>query len=396
MERPYRINAQKLKEAAAGYWPAIFADLAPQLRTAVEKSQQKRNPPHVPRPDHAGGKDGFRFLKDWQETGAAVLNQTLDQHDAKLAKQGSHGYVLTGGLDTLMWVNHWSFPEALQQVNKWLGGSEEETVEVSEAQKRRNEEIARQKAEEKRKQDEYTQKRLNELWGQKSIALTDPGGSVGIAYFQNRGIHLQQWPDVCRVVHDLTYYCGEREEFTGTYPAIVSLFCQHDGQPATLHRIFLEQDGSDKAPEQTSKKLASYPSWKDIRGGAIPLFGPRPGDGDLHVGEGIETMLAVRMALQELAVTWAAGTAGSLASFTPPSWVKRLIIWADLDLSQTGEREADTLARRMAEIGLPVYVIIPGDQPPPGQKSYDWLDVLRDYGPQAIAYAHQQFVPEPR
>ena len=92
-------NIKALKDLARGRWDAVFRSLAPQLGEAMEA-----NGSHVPSPV-SGGKDRFRLFPDWRETGGSVSN--------------SEG-IFADGLATLMYVNGWSFGEAVKQLVRSL------------------------------------------------------------------------------------------------------------------------------------------------------------------------------------------------------------------------------------------------------------------------------------
>lgn len=373
-ERPKRLKARDVKEIASGRWDLIFDTLAPELELARRKA-----PLHVPNPKTGAGRDGFRLYKDWVDTGGGVLNTHDGDSERFATLQGS----FTDGLALLRWLRpDWSFQELLDAIHRSLGG-DLEPIELSPKEKERRRQAAENRRIEQEKRDIQRKTRLNRVWTE-TRALTEEEGTVGRLYLGNRGIQLQEWPTVTRVHRSLPYYDSEQEKITGHYPALVSLICQADGQPGSLHRVFLEPDGSGKAPVDAEKKIATYPSYLSISGGAIPLFPRREGDRTLHVGEGIETLLGVRQGIRETEPVWAAGTASLLAGFIPPPWAERLVIWGDLDLSIGGERAADLLAATMEERRIEVFTLIPGDQPPAGRKSYDWLDVLNDYGPDAI------------
>ena len=89
-----------VKEAASGRWDAIFQALAPSL-----KSAQAHAGKHVPCPVH-GGEDGFRLFPDYPLRGNGICNTCGAKSD---------------GLQMLMWVNGWSFPQAIKEVASFLG-----------------------------------------------------------------------------------------------------------------------------------------------------------------------------------------------------------------------------------------------------------------------------------
>ena len=100
---------------------------------------------------------------------------------------------------------------------------------------------------------------------------------------------------------------------------------------------------------------------------------PPPG-GDLLVGEGIETVLSLRMAFPHLPAV-AALSAGSLATLNLPWTPARLLIAADRD--RPGLRCARTLMQRVREDGITAVVLLP--------KGGDFNDDLLALGPPAFA-----------
>ena len=131
-----------------------------------------------------------------------------------------------------------------------------------------------------------------------------------------------------------------------------------DGTLRTAHRIYM----APHLPKSERKK--NMPVVGTIGSGAVRLFDC---DEELAIGEGIETMLAVRE-ITGLPV-WACLTANGVQSFEPPRGVKRLHVYGDNDLSFTGQRAAFVLANRLTtQTETNVTVRIP---PTPGA---DWLD----------------------
>ena len=91
---------EEVKRQAMYRWKDIFLALAPQLQEAIEKAGR-----HVPCPVH-GGVDGFRLFNHYEMKGDGICNTCGHRSD---------------GFEMLMWLNHWSFPQAVREVGKFLG-----------------------------------------------------------------------------------------------------------------------------------------------------------------------------------------------------------------------------------------------------------------------------------
>ena len=76
----------------------------------------------------------------------------------------------------------------------------------------------------------------------------------------------------------------------------------------------------------------------------------------LLTGERIETVLSLITAVPSITAA-AALSAGSLGAFAPPPGIARLVIARDND--SEGERAAERLARRCAQVGIEATVIVP-------------------------------------
>ncbi|RME59359.1 hypothetical protein D6779_04455 [Candidatus Parcubacteria bacterium] len=94
--------SDEVKAAAQGRWLEILTAL-----TGSEEIQRaaQRLGRHGPCPVH-GGRDGFRFFRDANATGGCICNTC-----------GAH----PDGWATLMWVNSWDFPKAVEEVGRYLG-----------------------------------------------------------------------------------------------------------------------------------------------------------------------------------------------------------------------------------------------------------------------------------
>lgn len=89
----YAPEKQDVLDAAEGRWDDIFQSLAAELLPF-----QKRPGWHGPCPVH-GGEDGFRVFKKTADTHSGGMCQTCG--------------VKADGIALLMWVNKWTFSEAL-------------------------------------------------------------------------------------------------------------------------------------------------------------------------------------------------------------------------------------------------------------------------------------------
>jgi hypothetical protein len=123
------------------------------------------------------------------------------------------------------------------------------------------------------------------------------------------------------------------------HPAMVALYHGPDGKVAGLHRTYLDTFGFKADLPDPKRVLRTRPGV--LAGAVIRLY---PATEILAIGEGIETMLSVRV-LTGLPV-WAAGSAHQLASVQLPSWVAILYVCADHDRDHKGEGAAYRLAWR--------------------------------------------------
>ena len=132
------------------------------------------------------------------------------------------------------------------------------------------------------------------------------------------------------------------------WPGMVAIPRRSDGsQVGGIHRTFLLEDGSAKAP--VGKKMLG-----SVADGAVRLF-PIGGDGHLGIAEGIETALAAQ-AMFGVPV-WAALSADNLARWRWPVDVRRVAIFADA--GEAGRAAAARLAERLSAAGVPNYVMVP-------------------------------------
>jgi hypothetical protein len=262
-----------------------------------------------------------------------------------------------------MWVNQWSFLEALRAVTDELGMAHDRVC----APKRVRTPSPRPKVQDR----ESVIEALNRVW-QQALDPTDRRAGPLRAYLANRGLPgLNLDGKVVRFHPELGYW--ERNEqneprLVGRFPAMVALVTDPDGRPVTVHRTYLAPDGH-KASVPAPKKLMGYPGSR-LAGGAIRLFSHGP---ILGVTEGIETALAVH--LRTGMPVWSAISAGLLARMEPPAETSLVVVWADRDRSGAGEAAALSLRKRLIGRGISVAVHLPPGPIPSTAKGIDWADV---------------------
>ncbi len=190
-------------------------------------------------------------------------------------------------------------------------------------------------------------------------------GSAAEIYLQSRGLGDPAAPDL--LFHaDLTDYDAKRG-----WPGMVAIVRDGAGMPTGgIHRTFLLEDGSAKAP--AGKKMLDA-----VAGGSVRLA-TLPEDGHLGIAEGIETALSAQAIFA--VPTWAALSADGLRRWQWPDGVALVTIFADA--GDAGRQAAATLADRLNIANIAHRIVGPlhGD---------DFNDDLR-HGVTAADYAVEE------
>lgn len=351
----YKIDVSEVKAKAQGRWFEILSALA---SPAIDQAL-KASPRPVPCPKGTGSVDGFRIPDGAGADGHAFHNQLKKDQ-------------LSDGFGVLMWINSWSFYEALGRVNNYLNdGVSSHTTPVRTAT---------------HKTDESWKGAARACDGILRHAKRGFNAPVA-AYLNNRGLGA-----VCDMGFASLLSSGgiailsqgkpiKRGKSWVTVPALIGLVSTSAGRVG-LNIVRVTKEGekasdfmraqigllTGEVPKKVSAKqlLRSQPT---MTGGAV-RFGKATDT--LCVGEGLETMLAVASELRTSSVA-AAGHANLLESVEIPDRVKRLLIFADKDRSGKGEESAAVLRDRVRG-QMDVEIFVPPSPIPDGAKGIDWLD----------------------
>jgi len=287
-----------------------------------------------------GGSDGFRFFPDFKETGGGVCN--------------------TCGV----------FSNGLELIQKSLEVSESKAVFlVKQASEYLNENGFSVSSNMTVKAPTFCEDKYKDILNnlKNSVTLDQPDAIPAIRYFINRGVGIDQNNNTTKISYNKhePYFEGGEVVHRGA----ILLHVENDNGLVNMQRIFVTKDGY-KAAVMNPKKLMPSPKKGFTTGAAVRLY---PASDVLNVTEGVETALAIHTAFNQ--PVWATVSANGMAKLKVPKSVKVLKIWADKDVSGTGEKAARSLAKSVAgqcevELHLPTQPI------PDGSKSLDWLDVL--------------------
>jgi hypothetical protein len=166
-------------------------------------------------------------------------------------------------------------------------------------------------------------------------------------YLHSRGITALHGTGSLRF-HPRCYYRPDEHAPTESWPAMIASVTDLGGGITGAHRTWLAHDGSGKAPIDTPRRAMG-----DLLGHAV-RFGVA--HDVLAAGEGIETILSLRMATPRLPML-AALSAAHLAAILFPVTLRRLYIARDDD--PPGDGAMVTLIERANAVGIEAIVLSP-------------------------------------
>ena len=341
-----------VKTESEGKWEYIFADLLPNLKPAMEKAGF-----HVACPVH-GGTDGFRLFKDFHRTGGGYCNTCGPQ---------SNGFAL------LAWAKSYAFRDAVREVAGWIRGDDALPVPIMRSS------VPVSKPEDFALAQDHIQRVL--------AASLPVKGTAAETYLVSRGIAPNDIPATLRFHAGLKYLHGKEMENLGTFPCLLAPVTGPTGRILSVHRTYLTRQG-EKAPVPDAKKLMGKGGY--LGGSAVKLF---PAQLVLGLAEGLETALAVRTVTHM--PIWSCISAKLLELVQIPESVEKVVIWADSDVSETGQKSAAILADRLIALGKVVEIALPSLAIPRGEKGVDWLDVVEKQGSDGFPENWRNFRMQP-
>lgn len=180
------------------------------------------------------------------------------------------------------------------------------------------------------------------------FAMSQPiPGTLVETYLRTRGITALHGAGSLRF-HPRCYYKPDEHSPTESWPAMIASVTDLGGEITGAHRTWLALDGSGKAPIDTPRRAMG-----DLLGHAV-RFGVA--HDVMAAGEGIETILSLRMAAPRLPML-AALSAAHLAAILFPVTLRRLYIVRDDD--PAGDSARDSLIERANAIGVEAIVLSP-------------------------------------
>jgi hypothetical protein len=172
-------------------------------------------------------------------------------------------------------------------------------------------------------------------------------GTIAEAYLRQRGMAGLDASGSLRF-HPRCYYRRDPHAPAETWPALIAAVTDVDGRITGVHRTWLDPSGSDKAPVDTPRRAMGHLLGHGVRFGvAIDV---------MAAGEGIETMLSLRMIMPTLPMV-AALSANHLAAILFPAALRRLYIARDSD--PAGDAALARLNDRAEAAGIEALTLSP-------------------------------------
>jgi hypothetical protein len=175
-------------------------------------------------------------------------------------------------------------------------------------------------------------------------------GTIAETYLGRRSIAVGQDDRALRF-HPRCFYRDVDADLLLELPAVIAAVTDEAGALTGIHRTWLAPDGGGKAVVASPRRAMGHLLGHGVRFGAVSEASPI-----LFAGEGLETMLSLRMAMP-LAPVIAALSAHHLAAVLFPALLRRLYVAVDADAA--GRRALARLSARGREAGIEVFALHP-------------------------------------
>lgn len=154
------------------------------------------------------------------------------------------------------------------------------------------------------------------------------------------------WPSLR--FHPACYYRPDDGRARQSWPALLGIVSDLDGNLTGLQRTWLARDGSDKAPLPDPRRAMGH-----LLGNAVRFRKPKD---IMAAGEGIETVLSLLSLFPALPMAAGLSSAHLAAILFPPG-LRRLYVLRDNDAA--GDYAEDRLAERCRDAGIDYRVLKP-------------------------------------
>lgn len=283
------------------------------------------------------GKKHFRVLKNFNENGAFLCD--------KCGIFPSFGIALER-------INNWSFQTSCKEIAKFLNANYIPGADIKHP-------VAKEKRKVEPKVNNYVRKIVEDMWKTSKPV----SGTIVEKYFRDqRGITCDLPNEgVLRYQPRMEY--GESDENNnykkvGVYPGWVAMISSpQEGTPLSLHRGYLNQYGKKANVSEPRKQMKCVVEGSISKLGAVIRLRDT-GKDCLALGEGVETTLSIMSAFPTLDA-YSTINAVNMLLFRPPKHVKKIVIFADLDASGTGQIKASVAALKLESLGYEVEIYIP-------------------------------------
>jgi Toprim domain len=180
------------------------------------------------------------------------------------------------------------------------------------------------------------------------FAMSRPiSGTIAEAYLRKRDITALHGADALRF-HPSCYYRPDAFSPSETWPALIAAVTDLGGRITGAHRTWLDPSGAGTAPIDTPRRAMGNLLGHGVRFGFAYDV--------LAAGEGIETMLSLRMVLPSMPMI-AALSANHLAGILFPAMLRRLYVARDGD--PAGDTAVASLFSRAHEAGVDAVALSP-------------------------------------